>query len=278
MLENSPKLWANYYHDKRPDTHKYDYGHSLAISGMEMTGATILASKAALRCGLGVLSIYAPRELHSIYKVSIYEALIKDAADLNNVLVDEKVTTCLVGQGAAPDEKTKKTVLKCLESMRKKEGRCILDAGALSSFEDEPEELFDALYPHCILTPHEREFAKLFGEIDRREQAIEQAIGKAGCTIVLKGSETLIASPGEETILNDVSSAWLATGGTGDVLSGILLGLSGFLGEKISTHLLAASAVWFHGKSGIEAGVALCASDLPDYLPTLIEEVIKKEF
>ena len=67
MLENSPKLWANYYHDKRPDTHKYDYGHGVAVSGMEMTGATILASKAALRCGLGLLSISAPRELHSIY-------------------------------------------------------------------------------------------------------------------------------------------------------------------------------------------------------------------
>ncbi|MAQ70718.1 MAG: NAD(P)H-hydrate dehydratase [Alphaproteobacteria bacterium] len=278
MKVNNPNLWQDFFSDKESHTHKYDYGHGVIVSGKTMTGATILASKAALRCGLGLLSISAPKDIQSIYKTSIYEAIVHDSDKLRSLLNDEKITCYLIGQGAEGDKDTREKVSTILNKAKGRKIRCILDAGALSSFEDEPENLFESLYEGCVLTPHKGEFDKLFNSTGNRQEDIEAAVKKAGCTIVLKGSETLIASPEKETIINRVSSPWLATGGTGDVLSGILLGLSGFLGYKIPSDLLAASAVWLHGKCGLEAGVGMVSSDLPEHLPKFIAGILKKEF
>ncbi|MDD3371497.1 MAG: NAD(P)H-hydrate dehydratase, partial [Alphaproteobacteria bacterium] len=150
----------------------------------------------------------------------------------------------------------------------------VLDADALTAFADEPDALFGALHAQCVLTPHEGEFARLFGvgEGDKVFRAVSAA-KRAGCVVLLKGAETVIASPSGDVLVNRNAPPWLATAGAGDVLAGMILGLAA---QKMPVFSAAAAAAWVHGQSAAAHGPGLIAEDIVSGLPSVLSQLLNR--
>ena len=152
----------------------------------------------------------------------------------------------------------------------------VLDADALTSFAENPRDLFVAITGYfagpTVLTPHEGEFKRLFPSLggDRLHRA-RAAAAEAGAIMVLKGPDTIIASPEGEAIINSNAGPELATAGSGDVLAGIILGL---LAQGIPAFEAAALGVWLHGAVGAHLGYGLIAEDLPEALSAIWPKVL----
>ena len=151
----------------------------------------------------------------------------------------------------------------------------VLDADVLTAFANEPDFLFADIESDTVFTPHEGEFRRLFPEIAKQEigkvhQTTEAAqLSKA--VIVYKGALTVIAHPDGRTILNTNAPPWLATGGTGDVLAGMITGL---LAQSVPAFEAAAMATWIHGEAANLFGPGLIAEDLPDLLPPILANLL----
>ncbi len=157
----------------------------------------------------------------------------------------------------------------------------VLDADALSAFASDPAELFAMLHPGCVLTPHGGEFARLFPDIAARlaapptkgpayskVDATREAAARAGCTILFKGPDTVIAHPDGRTSIHSAAYAraapWLATAGAGDVLTGMIAGL---MARGFAPMQAAETAAWLHVEAARSFGPGLIAEDLPEHLP-----------
>ena len=152
------------------------------------------------------------------------------------------------------------------------EGATVLDAGALTVFADNPDLLFKALHEKCVLTPHQGEFSRLFG--NSPESRLAQAVAaakKAGCVVVLKGAETIIAAPGHDPVVNNHAAPYLATAGTGDVLAGMIAGL---LAQDMDPFAAACAAVWIHGDAALRVGPGLVAPDLIACIPVVLRDIL----
>ena len=189
------------------------------------------------------------------------------AQEFLELIQDKRFKALVWGAGALPKESTREQTLLLL-SLKKP---CVLDGGALSSFQDKAQLLMKNLHKDVILTTHEGEFFRLFPHLaflkNKTEKAHKAAI-ESGSVIVLKGFDTIIASPEGTLAINANAPATLATAGTGDVLAGLMAGL---LAQGLPPFQAAAAAVWIHGEAASRKGLGLLAEDLIGEIPNVLQ-------
>lgn len=242
------------------DGHKGTFGTLLSICGSySMAGAVMLSSKSALKCGLGLLKTALPQSIYPIVAQSVFESVflsLKETdegriskSNIENLLKEaEKASAVLIGCGLGVCDDTKQLVkelvLNCTTPM-------VLDADALNCIADKPEILKSAK-AEIIITPHPAEMARLINSTakkvneDRANTALSFANDYNTIT-VLKGAGTIIASPDGRVLINNTGNSGMATGGSGDVLAGMI---SSLLAQNKNAFDCASAGVYLHGLSG----------------------------
>lgn len=268
--ENGPDLWLTHWPWPDKDGHKYHRGHLGCVTGPpSSTGASRLSARAGLRIGAGLVTLLSPPASVMVNAVHTTAVMVRSFKDAEALGAEADSQDCmLIGPGAGVTEKTLDNVLAALAHA----GSTVLDADALTVFKDAPERLFAHIKRPCILTPHEGEFERVFPKRLKeqgRELAAIEAAQQSGAVIILKGAETLIASPSGDLVVNRHASPFLATAGSGDVLAGIAAGL---LAQGMSAFHAACAAVWVHGEAGLRLGPGLIAEDLTEILPSIQSE------
>lgn len=275
LWENGPDLWRDEWRQRDLTAHKYRFGHALIAGGTEMTGAGRLAARAALRIGAGSVTVASAAAVQPIYaqaSASLITAVAEDPEAFAALLRDARKNALLVGPGNGIHQATKARATAALQSGR----ATVLDADALSVFEDDPQELFGARVGPAVLTPHEGEFRRLFpdladadhpcGKLDRARAAA----ARSGAVVILKGGDSVIAAPDGRAAINGNAPAELATAGSGDVLAGMTVGL---LAQGLPAFEAAAAATWIHGASAQGFGPGLIADDLPERIPGALRKM-----
>ncbi|HYE93009.1 MAG TPA: NAD(P)H-hydrate dehydratase, partial [Terriglobales bacterium] len=222
---NQPELWAKALRWPHADSHKYTRGHALIVGGERMTGAARLAARAARRVGAGVVTLAAPECAVPIYLAGDPGQLVialPEHADLETLIAERRRNAVLMGPGNDADMETQRRVIGALKS----DAAVVLDAGALTAFSDDPEALFGWIEGRrsgaCVMTPHDGEFARLFEDDGDRLTRCRRAARESHAVVLLKGNDTVIAAPDGRAAISEASPPWLATAGTGDVLSGVI--------------------------------------------------------
>lgn len=260
-----------------PDDHKYSRGHVwVASGGPSATGAARLAARAALRVGAGLVSIASPPSAVAINAAHLTAIMVRRAATpeaFAACLADPRASGMVIGPGFGVGERCRETVLALLATGKP----LVLDADALTSFEDDPAVLFRAIRGAVVMTPHEGEFRHLFPGIDASAPRLERAREAArisGAVVLLKGPDTVVATPEGEAFINGHASPELATAGAGDVLAGTILGLIAQERQLgLSVAQAAAVAAWIHGEAGLRLGPGLIAEDLPEAYPGILKAI-----
>jgi len=272
LHENTPALWR--YPFPREDGHKYDRGHAVIVSGpAHATGAARLAARGALRVGAGLVSLASPPDAVVVNAAHLTAIMIKPfegAKEFAKLLDDKRLNAIVLGPGLGIGDETRALVEVALKSG----AAAVLDADALSSFKNDSDALFGKLHDRCVLTPHDGEFERIFpGQLDKAASKVEAARAAAklaGCTVLLKGSDTVIADAGGKAAINANAPAYLATAGAGDVLAGFIAGL---LAQGMTAFDAAACGAWLHGAAASAFGPGLIAEDLPEILPHVLAEL-----
>jgi NAD(P)H-hydrate epimerase len=262
-FENDPGLWLADLPKLNNSGNKYTRGHALISGGYPITGAARLAARAAARAGAGLTTIAVPAVALPIYATALTSIMVQSLGapnDFDHLLEDRRISAFLIGPGAGVSVETRARALAMLATGRP----TVIDADAITAFQEEPEALDRAIVGPCVLTPHDGEFSRLFDPSGDKLTRTRKAARRSGAVIVLKGSDTVIAAPDGRAIINANAPPTLATAGSGDVLSGIILGL---LAQGMDAFSAAAAAVWLHGAAAAAFGPGLIAEDLPDLLP-----------
>lgn len=302
---NAPALWRAAFPRLAHDSHKYTRGHAIVVSGpADATGAARLGARGALRAGAGLVTLVGNAAATAVNAAHVTAVMLKIAATpdaLGEVLADTRRNAVLIGPGAGVGSLTARNVLTALASP----AAVVLDADALTSFaaDAEPEgaarepgglgfmtprgeprpgaaQLYRAIAARnaaVVMTPHEGEFARLFGALPGITGAgklarARTAAAASGAVVILKGPDTVIAAPDGRCAINENAPPWLATAGSGDVLAGFVTGL---LAQKMPAWEAACAAVWLHGACGTAFGPGLIAEDIPEMLPRVLREFVK---
>ncbi len=279
VLSNFPK--------RAPSANKKDFGHVLVVAGSNgYTGAAYLTSQAALLSGSGLVTLAAGKSLYGIMATKLTEVMVRPFFETRDYSLSllaekeilnfcEKCTSLAIGPGISQNKETQALIRNIVSKINKP---IILDADGLNAFVGHLDTLKKAPGP-LVLTPHPGEMARLAEKVveeiqnNRKDIAIEFA-HQYNVVLVLKGHGTIVARPDGEFYINETGNAGMATGGTGDVLTGII---ASFIGQGIEPFNAAIAGVYFHGLAGDmaakEKGVlSLIATDLLNKLP----EVLKK--
>ncbi|WP_310619754.1 NAD(P)H-hydrate dehydratase [Flexibacterium corallicola] len=273
---NAIELWKDVTPSPERLGHKYSRGHLAVVSGDALhTGASRLSALAGQRIGAGLVSVVASADAAKVHANHLTSVMVMDSA-LEDVLSDPRYSAVVVGPAAGIGGETRSHVLTCLKSGR----ALVLDADALTSFEVTPEVLFSQIQKsgkNTVLTPHEGEFCRLFPDLAANKDLskvdrAQQAALRSGAIIVLKGADTVIASPDNEVVINASGTPWLATAGSGDVLAGLCAGL---LAQGVPAFEAACQAVWVHGRAAELCGPFLIAEDLISAVPQVYWEILE---
>lgn len=239
------------YKPRKKFSHKGTYGHALLVAGSYgKIGAAILSAKACLRSGVGLLTCHIPACGYNILQTSVPEAMV--TTDFNSSFLTKveddltKYDSIGIGPGIGTAAETKMMLPEILNSYR---NPLILDADALNIMARQ-KDLLKLIPAGSILTPHPKEFERLFGETHTDFDRVSLALQKArelNCIIVLKGHHTFIATPDGKGFFNSTGNPGMATAGSGDVLTGILTGL---LAQGYSSAATAILGVYLHGYAG----------------------------
>jgi NAD(P)H-hydrate epimerase len=268
------------------DTYKHRQGKVLVIAGSEgMTGAAYLSSKAALRSGAGLVINAIPVSLNSIMETKLTEVMTFPVAESKNHSFCEKsydslkekiewADVIIFGPGVSPHEEVMKFGVKLVENTDKP---MIIDADGLKIFKNNLNLLKNK--KNIVLTPHIGEFAKLTDvaadniRIDRIDFA-KKFVKEYGCHLLLKGAHSISLKPDLTTAVNSTGNPGLATGGSGDILSGII---AGFIGQGIDIFDAVTAAMAVHGYAADlatrDVGIrGLIATDLLKFIPVVLKE------
>ena len=240
-----------------PDDHKYSRGYAALLAGA-MPGAIALAAAAAARAGAGYVRLIAPHPLAGVPHAIVQSSGL-DALD------DKRIGALALGPGLGSDGAAKDLLERGLASghplVLDADALTLLAAGVLPKFKAVP-----------ILTPHAGEFERLFGKGEGSKVERARATARqAGAVIVFKGADTVVAAPDGRAAIAAPASSWLASAGTGDVLTGIVAALRA---RGLDPFDAACAGVWLHGRAGALAGVALIADDILAHLPAALNECL----
>ena len=280
-LRNLPELWAAHLPRLARDAHKYRRGHVLVLSGGPLnTGAARLSARGAARTGAGAVTVGSPRDAlaaNAAHLTSTMLAEIDDVGSLRTFLEERLPAAVVIGPAFGVGGKCRTFVETILTSaVGGRSATAVLDADAITSFKDEVDRLFGLIARSewkVVLTPHEGEFMRLFGDKAeglKADRACEAA-RRSGAIVVYKGPDTTIAAPDGRIAVNENGSPFLATAGSGDVLAGMIAGLAG---QRMPAFESACAAVWMHAEAGTRFGPGLIADDLPDMLPAILRELL----
>lgn len=258
--------------------HKGTYGHALIVAGsLGKIGAAVLASRAALRAGAGLVSVHIPRCGYNVIQSSVPEAMASVdrqedfISEVNNL---EKISTIGIGPGLGKHGETAEGIKKMFEVFKKP---VVIDADALNIIAENAK--IREIIPHgSILTPHPKEFERLVGSWDddfEKLHKLRLLAAELNSIIILKGAFTTIAEPDGKVYFNSTGNPGMATGGTGDVLTGVLTGLMAQFYSPIKAAIL---GTYLHGLAGDLAAEdkgtdSLIASDLIENLPRAFKSV-----
>jgi NAD(P)H-hydrate epimerase len=217
-----------------------------------------------------LVSVASPLDAVPINAASLTAIMIKrfdGAKGLSEILSDARLNAVVIGPGCGVGKETRDLANAVLAT----KAAAVFDADALTSFKDDPTALFKQLREPCVLTPHDGEFERVFPALLKKSvsriEAARDAAKSAKCTVLLKGPDTVIASPDGRAIVNSHAPATLATAGSGDVLSGLIGGL---MAQGVESFEAAAMAVWLHGDAAFRFGPGLIAEDLPEQIPAVL--------
>ena len=297
--------------DGHHSNNKFSHGHTLILSGHPgHTGAARLAARGALRIGAGLVTIAAEPEAIAEHAAQLNAIMLREVGDddgLGMILSDRRINALCLGPGLGLDQRAAGLVAEALgwhfpaglplidatdaqvDAWFRTHGHrqaCVLDADALTLISRDPT-LFGMLHANCVLTPHAGEFARLFPDIAEKlaapatkgpayskVDATREAAKRAGCVVLYKGPDTVIADPSGRCAINsaqfDRAAPWLATAGSGDVLAGFITGL---LARGFSPMQAAETGAWLHVECALTFGPGLIAEDLPEQLPAVFRKL-----
>lgn len=283
MKETDRLLFNKAVFNRPDDSNKGTLGSLLCICGSYgMAGAAIMAGKAALRCGIGLLKIAVPKSIYPVCATNILESVYYPLEETSNGVISskntdfllemcEKSSAIVIGCGLSVCDDTKNLVQSVITNCKKP---LVIDADALNCICNKPEILTNLKAP-AIITPHPGEMARLLHSTSKtvnssRENTAIDFAKKFGVVTVLKGAGTIIASPDGEVYINHTGNSGMATGGSGDVLSGIIGSL---LAQGAAPINAAAAGVFLHGTIGDLAAeklgkISMLPTDMIDMIPT----------
>ena len=283
MKETDRLLFNKAVFNRPDDSNKGTLGSLLCICGSYgMAGAAIMAGKAALRCGIGLLKLAVPKSIYPVCATNILESVYYPLEETSNGIISskntdfllemcEKSSAVVIGCGLSVCDDTKNLVQSVITNCEKP---LVIDADALNCICNKPEILKNLKAP-AIITPHPGEMARLLHSTPKavnsnRENTAIDFAKKFGVVTVLKGAGTIIASPDGEVYINHTGNSGMATGGSGDIVSGIIGSL---LAQGASPINAAAAGVFLHGTIGDLAAeklgkISMLPTDMIDMIPT----------
>ncbi len=259
-----------------PNSHKGTYGTAALVCGSyKMAGAAVLAARSAYRTGVGKVVSVLPKSIYPIVATAVPEAVFEPYRRFDMKYLKNS-SACLIGCGCGNCKRTEKTVKKILKNYK---NTVIIDADGINSIAKNIR-IIKQYSANAVLTPHPKEAANILGvsvaEVqENREKSVKKIAKLSGAVTLLKGADTLIATPDERVYILKNDNSGLATAGSGDVLSGIITALSAM---GLTAENSAVSGAFLHAEAGrlcaeIMSETSMCASDIIDFLPKLFCEI-----